>query len=411
MKPHCYILLILLLFCLTGRATNVELDRNARMEKFVGDSMYRYTTMPWKCVYIYLATNDTATRYYTRQGIEKARVSRNFFAAIKQGADRRDYYETLRTYKSGETRLVKHRYNYGIDFVRKSDVRYYSYNPSKCDKQGNWTYAEDIYINNKGIARLLSYYDTPGYDPEEDAAIDRRIATLVSEVKEQENPLNIKNIVRSIFALCVKLLFVFGLFIMAMLVFRRQSFHLWFDIKATRKITPWGNALYCRTVWYAFLPVLTIFFPTVSYISGGGTTAIIHSDLIISTITGLVIAIAYCTIFILLRSRKHSARCALWELLYSASIWVALWAALLFAFMVLVACLVVLFFVGMLFGKGGSADACVDGKDNFYATSWDGESQYLSRLSENYYMDTEGNIYLSGDGMHRLGDAKPFSKS
>jgi hypothetical protein len=410
-----FVFCFVITLCAMTQATNTELVKNARMEKFVGDSMYRYTSVPWKCVYIYLATNDTATRYYTREGIEKARISRNLFAAIKQGAERRDYYETLRTYKSGKTKLVKNWYNYGIDYPHKSNVRNYYYNPGKCDKQGNWTYAEDIYINKKGIARELFYYDSPGYDPEEDAAIDRRIATLVSEVKEQENPLNIKNIAGSIFGLCARLLFGFGLFIMAMLLFRRQHFHLWFDIKATRKITPFGNAFFCRTVWYALLPVLAIFYPTVSQVMDTGSTAVIHSSLIVSTIIGIVIAIAYCAIFILLRSRKYSARCALWELLYSASIWVALWATLLFSFIVLMVCIVVIIIVEIFFGKrepnrADDSDSD-DDKDHFYATSWDGECHCLSRLSDGYYMDTEGSIYMksSGGGLHRLGDLKSFS--
>ncbi|MCF0173530.1 MAG: hypothetical protein HUJ91_07395 [Bacteroidales bacterium] len=379
------------------------------MEKFIGDSLYRYTVVPWKAVYIFLETNHTATRYYTREGKEKARVSTNFFAAIKQGADNRDYYETYRTYKSGETKLVKNWYNYGIDYVRKPDKRDYYYNPGRCDKMGNWTYAEDIYANKKGIVRELYYYDTPGYDPEEDAEINQRIATLVKEVKAQDNPFSLTSLPSTVFAFCVRLLFFFGLFILFMLVFRRQSLYLWFDVKATRKITPWGNALYCRTVWYAFIPVLLIFYPTVSYVLGGGTTAVIHNNLILSTVINLGIVGIYCLIFILFRSRRYSARCAVWELLYSATLWVTLWASLLLAFIVLLICLAVLVIAGILSSDGTSSGTEEDAKDNMYVTSWDGECQNLSHISGNYYMDTSGNMYSSGGGMHRLGDLKRFS--
>jgi len=381
----------------------------SEMPHIDGDSIYTFKVTPWKCIFTD-ENGHSFTRYYTRDGIEKARgtVDSESFTAMNQGPDKKDYYEQYRTYKNGETRLVRNWYQYGADFVKKRNPLEYRYNPSQNDHHGNWTYAS-VNMRKETFRRKMFYYDEPGYDAKEDALIDNRIHNLVAGVNEQENPLNIKNILASAYSLIVKLLYLYGLFILFMLAFKRQKFYLWFDKKATKKITPWGNRLINKTFWCGLFPTLSLMFPVAWYMYTGHTTAVIHMSLIKQSCIGAAVAIVYCLGYLFIRGSFCSKRCALWEMIYSVSLWFCIWSGIILSIYILFISLIAMLFLGMIFGKGGSIPAD-DNPDNMYATSWDSESAYLSRLSGNTYIDNNGNLYsVSGGSAHRLGDSKNFS--
>lgn len=377
-------------------------------KKVLGDSLFAYTETPWKCVFVNETSGDTTVRYYRRDGVEKARVSGSFFAALKQGPDNRDYYETWRTYESGETKLVRNWYNYGIDYGRKKDHREYQYTPRYNDRKGNWVYAKDPW-RDQAYSRQLFYYDGPEYDAAEDSVIDSRIAGLVQSVKEQENPLNPVNLLLNAFQIVVKLIYLFGLFVLFMMSFRRGAFYLWFDCRAARKITPRSNGLFCKTLLYGIIPVLLASGPIALYVFSGHSTAVLKPGLVYDTLAGTALALVYCVIFVLVRSRRVGARCARWELAYSICMFVCLWAGVIFAIYVVVIALLAMFFLYMFFGDSGRSASDDDGPENMYATAWDGEGQYLTHISGEHYMDTSGNMYSTHGGLHRLGDLKPFS--
>lgn len=391
-------------------AAKVPYDPSGANKKVIGDSIYTYVVTPWKCIYT-LADGSVSVRYYRPDGVEKARVAGSFFAALNQGAERRDYYETWRTYMSGETKLVRNWYNYGIDFPKKQNLREYYYTPRYNDRKGNWVYAVDPW-RDKSFSREMFYFDGPEYDAAEDSLIDARINELVTLVKEQENPYNPQNLLATTLGFAIKLLFIFGLFVLFMMTFRREAFYLWFDCKATRKITPYGNALFCRTLLFGIAPVLLASWPIASYVLGGNSTAVMKPELVRATLIGTAWALVYCVIFVLMRRRRVGARCARWELAYSICIFACLWAGVIFAIYVVFIALIAMFFFGMVFGKGGSIPADDGNPDNMYVTAWDGEGAYLTRLSGNVYQDRHGNLFATqtgGGGIHRLSDLKPFS--
>jgi len=377
--------------------------------KVAGDSIYRFKVTPWKCVFTDEKGNSF-TRYYTRDGKEKARgtVESEFFTAMKQGPDNKDYYETYRTYKNGETRLIRNWYLYGADYGKKRNELEYRYKSAQVDRHGNWTYVT-VNFRDETMRRDMIYYDEAEYDAREDSLIDARIHNLVAQVKEQENPLNPMNILANAYRLTVRALYILGLFILYMLSFKRQQFYLWFDKKATRKITPWGNKLINKTLWCGLFPILALMFPVAWYMYTGHHTAVIHMSLIKHTCIGIAVGLVYCVCYILIRSRFRSARCAFWELVYSCTLWLCLWAGIILSIYVLFICLIAMIFLGMIFGGGGSKPS--DGTpDNMYATAWDTESEYLTRLSGNTYIDNSGNLYsVNGSSAHRLGDSKNFS--
>jgi hypothetical protein len=367
--------------------------------------------MPWKCVFTDLKTGNTFTRYYTREGIEKARgtATSESFVAMNQGPDMKDYYETYRKYKSGEIKLVRNWYLYGADYPKRSNPMRYRYDPNKNDKRGNWLVAK-VDFRDEGMSREIYYYDEKGYDAEEDTAIDKRISELVANVKDKENPFNIDNIVASVFAFAVKSIYIFGLFVLFMLIFKRRSFYLWFDKKATYKITPWGNGLFNRTIIAGLFPICAAMAPVGYYLYTGHTTAVITNSLVMQTLIGLAVALLYCIAYILIRGALYSRKRARWELAYSISICICIWAGIILSIYIVVISLIVLLFVGMLFGRSNDSPSDDNTPDAMHVTSWDGEGQYLQRLSDNYYIDNNGNMYsVSGGSAHRLSDWKNFN--
>lgn len=404
MKRVLFVILLIVFGCATGYAYTEPV-------KVDGDSIYSFKVVPWKCVFTD-ENGHSSTRYYTRTGEEKARgtVDSEAFTAMNQGPDKKDYYEQYRTYKTGETRLVKNWYQYGADFGRKHNELTYRHKPGQVDRHGNWTYVT-VNMRQETMRRDIIYYDEAGYDAQEDSLIDARIQNLVAAVKEQENPLNPMNILAMAFKIAANALYLFGLFILFMLAFRRQQFYLWFDLKATKKITPRGSRLINKTFWCGLFPTLALMFPVAWYMYTGHYTAVIHMSLIKQTCVGAAVGLVYCFGYVLIRSRFCSARCAFWELVYSVVLWVCLWAGIILSIYILFICLVSMIFLYMFFGSSGGKVSADDGNpDNMYATSWDTESQYLSRLSGNTYMDTKGNLYsVSGGSAHRMGDSKNFS--
>lgn len=380
--------------------------------KVNADSIWKFRVAPWKCMLIN-NEGDTVTRYYDRAGVEKARKnsSDTYFCAMNYGPDNRDYYESLVRRKSGKLEWVRTWYLYGADYVKSSgrDRRDYEYTPRYCDRHGNWLYAYD-WLRDKSYERIIIYYDEDGFSAEEDKAIDARIETLVSTIKEAENPLNPKNIATGMFSIGAKVLFIFGVFVLFMVVFRRRKFYFWFDKKATYHITPDGNKIFCLSMLNGFIPVALILAPTGMYLLGGHTTAVIGKELIISTFGGVVAAAVYSLLFILIRGHRRSYRCACWELLFGITMCLCLWATVLFSLIVAFFTLIALLVYELFFGKRDYSSSADDGEGyagHKYVTSWDGESQALSHMGGGYYMDTDGAIY-GGGGTYRLGDNKPF---
>lgn len=106
--------------------------------------------------------------------------------------------------------------------------------------KSNRTY---VSANFRDETMKLDIHDETGYDAKEDFLIDARIHNFVVAVHKREHPMNPKNILVSAYTISAKLLYLYGLFILFMLAFRRHSFYLWFDLKAAGKITPFHNKL------------------------------------------------------------------------------------------------------------------------------------------------------------------------
>lgn len=379
----------------------------------IGDSIWKFAKVPWKCVLIN-SKGDTITRYYRRDGVEKARLgsSHYYFAAMNQGSENRDYYETYRTYKSGETKQVRNWYNYGADYGNKPNNKRYFYTPRFNDAHGNWVAVRnESSVDPETLRRVMVYYDETGFSEKEDKEIDARTNALVSAVKEQENPFNLKNIAGSAFSFGAKALYLLGLFILFMLVFRRNVLYLWIDRHAGKVITPRNGGLFCRTQLCGIIPSILILGPTGLYIYNGHTTAVLQPGLLTDTLYGIAIALAYALIYVLIRRRKVFTRTAIWELIYGTCCCICLWAAVILGIYVAVIMLIGLFFAGMLFGRGGTLPNDVEGPNSAGVMSGDGEYAHLNRIgSSDYFMDHNGNIYdgRSSGSFNRLGDGKSF---
>lgn len=411
--------LVFLAFIMLGTSVSASpkrnlYDRNGENVKVNADSIWNFYYTPWKCMLVN-ANGDTTTHYYTRAGVEKARTNNynNYFCAMNYGPEKRDYYEAWVRRKSGKVELVRTWYLYGADWVKHSgrDRRDYEYTPRYMDRHGNWLYAYDPW-RDKSYERILVYYDEEGFSAEEDKAIDTRIEELVSAVKEGENPLNPKNIAAGLFKIGAKGLFVFGVIVLFMVIFKRRKFYRWFDIKATYHITPNGNRFFCPGMLFGFVPVLLILAPTGFYLYKGQTTAVIHQELIVSTVACIFAAVIYGLLFIAIRGRKRGCRCARWELLFGIVMCLCFWATVLFSIIVAFFVMIALLIYELFFGKRDYSNSADDGdayERNKCVTSWDGEGQILSHMGSGYYMDTNGAIYYSNAGStYRLGDSKHF---
>lgn len=416
----CRRLLILLITilcvlpCIGAARRNEPFVQGDSSNKYIiGDDIWKFAKTPWKCVLI-SSNGDSITRYYRRDGMEKARVAGSFhyFAAMNQGSDNRDYYETYRTYKSGETKLVRNWYNYGADYAKKSDNHRYFYTPRFNDSHGNWVMIrKESHTDNVTLHREMTYYDEAGFSEAEDKEIDARIEALVSAVKEQENPFNPKNIVGSVFSIGAKALYLLGLFLLFMLVFRRGQLYLWINRHAGRVITPGNGGLFCRTQFCGIIPSILILGPTGLYIYNGHSTAVLSTSLLIEPLCGVAAAVVYSLSYVLIRRRKVFTRTAVWEILYGTCCCICLWATVILGIYIAVIIIIGLFFAGMLFGRGGSVPNDAADSDWASTISSDGEYARLGRLgTSDYFMDNNGNIYdgRSSGSFYRLGDGKMF---
>lgn len=383
-----------------------KFNNNKATAKIVSDSALNFKVAPWKCIMTY-PNGSVSTIYFNRDGVRKACFGADSsMVAYKAGPQKKDYYERWKTYRNGETRWVQSWYQYGAGYIKSKDHRNYFYEPLKVDHHGNWLIAVDKWAaRSPGYSRQMVYYDEEGFDADEDAWVDKRIDNLVNAVAENENPLTPSNILKNGYALIVKLLYFFGLFILFMLLFKRRKFYLWFDIKATRKITPLGNAIICKTQLAGIIPALILLFPIAEYQYTGHTTAVIHMSLVESQLLAVGLASIYYLLYILIRKRFVGSRCARWELNYALLMCLALFSAIILAIYIAVIALIVLFFMGMLFGKGGGISVDSPEDKPHYVTGVDGESAYLSPMGNGYFMDTDGNLFHHNI---RLSDSKAF---
>lgn len=318
---------------------------------------------PWRIIVTDAQGDTVSTMYFDRDGKRISAMRPGYKVAYNLPPDNKDYYERVVTRKAGNIDTVRTWYLYGEGYGTKKDTRPYTLYDKYIDRHGNWTVAYDKW-HRKGYQRFITYFDDPEYSAEEDAAVHDWIVFIKTHVDRKENPLSLDNLAGGIFSIAAKLLFVFTLVMLFMLIFKRQRLYNYINRKAGAYITPRG--IFSPLQLSGLVPALLILGPVSMHVLNSPThsTAVMPDSVIWHTAATTLLAAIYCIAYTIIRGAAVGRRRARTEVLYGLISCLCVWGALLLGVMVAVALIAVLFFAGMVFGKGGSVSsgaAPVDG--------------------------------------------------
>ncbi len=309
---------------------------------------------PWRIIVTNENGDTTSTIYFDRDGKRISAMRPGYKVAYSLPSDNKDYYERVVTRKAGNIDTVRTYYLYGEGYGTKKDTRPYTLYDKYIDRHGNWTVAYDKW-RSKGFQRFIPYFDDPESSAEEDAAVRDWIVFIKKYVDRKENPFAFENLAGGVFSIAAKLLFVFTLAMLFMLFFKRDRLYAYINRKAGAYITPRG--IFSPLQLSGLVPALLILGPVSLHVLNSPThsTAVMPDSVIWQTAATTILAVIYCIAYTVIRGASVGRRQARAEVLYGLVSCLCVWGALLLGVMVAVALIAVLFFAGMLFGKGGSA--------------------------------------------------------